>query len=922
MFRFLLIILFPTLVSAQFFGKNKVQYDDFRWRVHTTPHFEIFFYEDELAIFAATVLEQELERITSIFGNVPETRSPVIIYSSHNDFKQTNVILNIIGEGVGGFAEMTKNRIVLPFTGSYEDLRHVLTHELVHILQFTIDDVPLLAHNPIHRIPLWYLEGMAEYFALGEDPKTDMVIRDLVYYGRVIPIEEIWRIEGTYLMYKQGQSILKFIADRYGEEKIAEIYHNMGFLEGFDGALRQTLGMDEETLSEEWIMYISKEAWREADGRVASPEGSRRLTRRDGTYTFNIAPSVSPDGSQFVFMSDRDQYGSIYLASAITGDIRRRVVQSGKTGLFEGIYIMEGNISWTPDGEKIVFVSKRGGRDVINIMDPHTSHLVQQITPPPPTISSPVVSPDGRTIVFRGVRGARADIYITDIATGKTIQLTDDLYDDRTPTISGDYIFFASDRPLEEEEWRYGNYAIYKMRTEGTELQKITRGRSRETMLPLLKSDTLLYYLANYSNITDLYLVNLNSNEERQLTAVMGGIESYTVSDNGRMLFSLYMDRGWDIFAMELPIDTLPRSKERIYDIPFVAVDTEEMEMGIEAEEPGLRFAPDFAGGTVSIIDGNLRANAQIAVSDILGNHRLHLLTDHPGDILRSNFHLSYWYLERRLNLGLAVVREEYPRLIFRDILDGRIRDILFTERSTSAMVALEYPFDKFKRLDGGLTFSSMERVFYKWEQDEWKEIESRKNYITAPSLSFVFDNTLWGAMGPVNGTRLRLTAAQAIPFTRRCLSYSYLGADIRRYLRIYPGYSFAVRMFAGGLRTEDFSPLRIGGTGSIRGYDYLQFAGDNIGGFNLELRFPFIKHLRLGFPLPLEIHGIRGALFLDGGYAIDRLRDLRLEDIKMGVGAGIRMRFPQFVLLFDMARKLDDISGETRYHIMLGTEF
>lgn len=925
--RFLLIVLLPIVLNAASFGKNKVQYSKFDWKIHPTPHFEIFFYEgeEELARFASIVLERELVRLSSVIGKAPSTKIPVIIYANHSDFEQTNIILNIIEEGVGGFTELYKNRVVMPFTGSYEDFRHVLTHELTHIVQSSAlkgDVTSILPRDAVFRVPLWFIEGMAEYMSLREDPETDMILSDLVYYDKLVPIQEIWKIEGSYLMYKEGQSILKFIADKYGEQKIGEIYHKIGFIGGFNEALERVVGIDEITLSGEWTVSLSKRAWNNAANAVEVPEGARRLTRRDKNYTYNIAPSVSPDGSSFAFMSDRDQYGSIYLASAITGKLMKKLIESGKSRSLESIYIMEGSISWSPDGEYIAFVSKRENRNVINIMNPYTKKIVKQLVPPPHVISSPVFSKDGRSIVFRGILGGKADIYTIDIETEKTKQLTDDIYDDRTPSFSDDRIFFASDRPDSTGEWKYGEYAIYSMSPDGMELRNVYDARSRETRYPVTCNDTIIYYLADYSGRTNLYSFNLETNEEKQLTNVMSGIESFSLSNNRRMLFSMYMKKGWDIFSIPLPSAGFTPADHRVYDIPYVAVDS--LDKPVETTEPGLRFSPDFAGGIISASTNQFFAQAYVSVSDILGNHRFYLVTDYPGNLLESNLNFAYWYLENRTNFGLALFKEQYPSLVW--------YDMLLNEKYTGGGVALEYPLDKFRRLESELYLYSIERIFYEWNyvKGEWVPFEDTTNYVVPFSLSYVFDNTLWGYTGPINGMRMQFTAAQTMAFTKSFLSYTYLGADMRKYFRIYPGYYFAARLFGESIRSKDFAKLRIGGTGSIRGYDYLEFTGYNIGGINLEFRYPFINQLSIGFPLPMEIYGIRGALFLDAGYAVDDIGSLRvfedgrLKDINMGLGAGVRVRFPYFVLLLDIAKNTDlvDVSKGVRYHIMLGSEF
>lgn len=925
--KFLYVILIPIAINAAYFGKNKVQYSQFDWKVHPTPHLEIFFYEgeEELVQFASIVLETELERLTSILGKPPSTKVPVIIYANHSDFEQTNVILDLIDEGVGGFTELYRNRIVIPFNGSYEDFRHVLTHEMTHVIQSSSlrsGSTSILPRDALFRIPLWFIEGMSEYISLRENPETDIIIRDLIYYNKLVPIEELWKIEGSYIMYKEGQSILKYIADKYGEKKIGEIYHKISFAGGFDAALRQAVGIDEKTLDRDWQMWLSKWAWSDVENTVDIPGEARRLTRRDGTYTFNIAPAISPDGGNFVFLSDRDQYGSIYLASAITGKLKGRLIQSGKSRIFETLYIMEGSISWSPDGEYIAFVSRIEDRDVIYIMNPYTKKIVNKLTPPPHAISSPSFSKDGESIVFRGIACGRADIYIIDIESGRTKQLTDDIYDDRTPSFSGNRILFASDRPDSSETWKYGEYGIYSINRNGMELTKIIKRKSRETKLPIAYDDTLILYLANYPGRTDIYSYNTARAEEKQLTRVMGSIESFSISDNGRILFSLYTELGWDIFSMEFPHIGFTPSKYNWYDIPFVSVGN--LDEPVERTDVGLRLSPDFAGGLLSVSNNDFYAQAYISVSDILGSHRFYLITDYPGNLLESNLNFVYWYLAKRLNFGFAFFKEQYPNLIW--------YDELMNEKFTGTGIAIEYPLDKFRRIESDIYFYSIQRIFYQWDyiHDEWLAYKDTTNYVCPISLSYVFDNTLWGYTGPVNGTRMQFSIARTIPFTRSFLTYTYFGTDIRKYFRFYPGYYFAARLFAETIDSKDFARLRIGGSGSIRGYNYLEFAGYDIGGINLEFRFPFIKNLSIGFPLPIELYGLRGALFLDAGYATDDIRnvrvfrDERLEDIKMGFGAGIRFRFPYFVLLLDMAKQTDlkDVSRNWYYHITLGSEF
>ena len=161
--------LAPGAAHAQGFGKNKVQYRTFEWSVISSPHFDVYYYKggDSLALRVLDLAEKANVKLTRDMGHILSKKVPIILYVSHNDFAQTNVTTEFLDEGTGGFTELLKNRVVLPFTGSYEELRHVVVHELVHAFMFDMlyaNGVPsFVTPQSVVNVPLWFAEGMAEY---------------------------------------------------------------------------------------------------------------------------------------------------------------------------------------------------------------------------------------------------------------------------------------------------------------------------------------------------------------------------------------------------------------------------------------------------------------------------------------------------------------------------------------------------------------------------------------------------------------------------------------------------------------------------------------------------------------------------------------------------------------------------------------
>lgn len=312
----ILILYSSTTAQEVYFGKNKVQYKNFEWYYIQTEHYDIYYYGsgDNLAQFAAKTLEEATPPLEKILNYEVKKRIPVILYNSPSEFQQTNVISELIEENVGGFTEVFKNRVVVPFNGSYEDFRHVLTHELTHAFIFDMLYGNLIGNiltAEFLQLPLWFAEGFAEYFSRGGwDIEADMILRDATVNGYLNPLEQA----GGYLVYKEGQSVIKYIVDKYGEEKISEILYKGKRSRSFDKSLKSAIGLDERGLSEEWMKGLREEYWPEIALRKEPKDFAKQLTnhQKDGSY-LNEKPAFSPQGDRIAIFSDRSDYTEIYI---------------------------------------------------------------------------------------------------------------------------------------------------------------------------------------------------------------------------------------------------------------------------------------------------------------------------------------------------------------------------------------------------------------------------------------------------------------------------------------------------------------------------------------------------------------------------------------------------------------------------------
>src|SRR5436309_8978910 len=150
---------------AQYYGQNKVQYRRYDWRSITSDHFEVYFYSglDSLAMRVLDLAEKTNGTLSGRMGHTLGRKIPIILYGSHNDFSQTNVTPELIDAGTGGFTEVLRNRVVLPFTGSYEGFRHVVVHELTHAFMFDMvygrSAASLIPSQRFVPVPRWFAQG-------------------------------------------------------------------------------------------------------------------------------------------------------------------------------------------------------------------------------------------------------------------------------------------------------------------------------------------------------------------------------------------------------------------------------------------------------------------------------------------------------------------------------------------------------------------------------------------------------------------------------------------------------------------------------------------------------------------------------------------------------------------------------------------
>jgi Tol biopolymer transport system component len=568
--------------TAGAFGKNKVQYRTFKWQYIQTAHFKIYFYPggEQIADFTAEVAEAYYQRVSKQFFYELKRRVPLIIYDSHNEFKQTNVLMDLIDEEVGGFTELFKNRVVLPFMGSYEAMRHVVEHELTHAVMFemiygsNLLEMLYNLQNPM-PLPLWFMEGMAEFQSLDWDVESDAIMRDAIVNERVRSIEEV----GGYLIYKGGQSFMRYLAQRYGRDRLGDVMKNVRMSKNLDKAFKAVLGEGLEELDKAWLKDLKKTYWPEVDTRSDPADVARQFTDhvKDGSY-LNVAPAFLAKGDKIVFLSDRRDYNDLYIMSAIDGTILDRVVKGERTRDFESMSWLRSKIACAPDNRRIAFVAVSRGRDVIYLYDIQANRKTREFLLDFDAIAAPAWGP-GEQIAFTGVRHGQADLYLLDAATGAITRLTDDIHDDIQPAWSpdGEQLAFASDRdPAGRPAMRtergpypadYGRYNIFLFNLSTRAVTAVTSDDGHNISPSWAPDNSRLVYSSSRAGVPNLYIADLAAHTDAPLTNTLTACYAPQWSPDGRkIVFTQYQNGGWDVFLIrdvnkKTPIAAVPLSK-------------------------------------------------------------------------------------------------------------------------------------------------------------------------------------------------------------------------------------------------------------------------------------------------------------------------------------------------------------------------
>ncbi len=898
--------------AAQFFafGQNKIQYRKLDWRVMRGRHIDLYYYpaEAELAPAALAYAEASYDTLSVQFGHEVASRIPLIVYASHTDFEQTNILPYTPPEGLLGATDFLKRRVSLPFQGNFAEFRHTIRHEMVHVFQLDLDAQSYHQAPRASRInfPLWWTEGLAELWSAGQDARDEMVMRDLTLSGRLPTFRQL-----TYttsgIVYPIGGQIHRWLADTYGDWRVAVMYKELNRYETFEDAVKAVYGRPLDQLSEEFQLAMRRSYYPSVDSLAPLSVLGIQVAKLAVKPAY-VPDSVSSDSlGSFVYHSPSRGYLAIYRKS-LEGRKAHPILTGGRSAQLESFHPFDSRMDASRPGY-LLFTARYNDRDAVVVWDLKRDRMAARYQfLELVSLLSPHWLSNGDGIIVSGLsESGVSDLYRITVPEGRLLPLTSDRFQDLDPSPSPDgrRVVFASDRTA---DGIHGAANLFLLDLGTSTITQLTSGPWRDES-PVWSDDGRIVFSSDRDGVLNVFSVDTLGNGRRETSAWTGAFDAVPLPGNAGLLVGGFHDLSWNIYRY--PVDSAARANS--FSLAAAApagawawsVPADSSSDHAAIREPyRRRMTLDFAAGDAVLVPGYGGAQGIFFVmSDLLGDNSLYgSISSFQGRRLGSivsNLSGTAIYLNRsrRVNWGLGAFRTKGRNF------EGE-NEVSFEETAYGVIGVLRYPLTRFTRVEGTTVIERSDRTDFTLAVDEPRRV----GWIASHYLSYVRDNSLWIPSGPIDGGRLSLTAGVSSDFTNSRFDSYLVSGDWRKYFRLGGKSAWALRAFgyfSGGDRPRR---INIGGTVALRGYPQFGYiVGSRAFMFNQELRFPLLTHLTLGTPFgDLDLPEIQTGLFTDVGRASFSTSTTRA--LLGSYGFSFRMALgPLTVLRLDLGRRFSD---------------
>jgi hypothetical protein len=871
---FLLLLLWLAPAHAQDFvyperpGQSNVRWYPEDWRILDVPVaigdeqaiVRLYYYEQERAVteLARASIEESVERLAEAFDYVPHRPIPYVLYSSYQEFLRTNLFP--VQEGVLGVTSPKNLKLTLPYFGDRRLFEEVSTHELGH--EFTIQKLAHVGHvekatrSAIEAIPLWFIEGIAEYYAQGGmdtpgalNPEAAMVVRDLVVNQS--PRRGHWLGEfydegprSVLWIYQVGQARCAFLESTYGADTVQRILDRSYRLvpSGVSGAppplrsfpdlVELVTGDDRATITAkfaEWIKRRSYEAWLESE-----EDRSDLLPLKQERGAIQ-ALAAAPDGSFVAYRSMEANTGQsrLWLADPRASARPTLVAKDGVPGS-ETLHPVDGR-NFAIGDTRLAYVTESRGRDVIRIET--WDRTVHERKDPPEEkrdlrfrvhfhlardraidlrdhglrgAYSPAFAPRDERLAFVGLdeKGQR-DLYAIDLRSSDAPieRLTNDEYAEREVSWGPNGIVFTSDRTAD------GTYHLFAVDPDERRVTQLTH-EPRDHAGVLVLRDGRTFFTAYDGESSNLFELGADGSVVRR-TDVATGVTSPAPGPDGRLWTLLRFEGGEHVAQVAVDGDYGTVAAPSV-----VPAAPQPLPHGsVEDSIPYVSLAPrnwsiESAFGLIGIAGNEVYGSLYLPASDLLRNHSLVLAVTAYGHIALTEANLLYADQSGRTTLGFGAFQT--PRYRYDQSLADQGLVITSYERFFGGLMGVRHPLDRFVYAQGDLRVGGTDYFLYGDSRDLveaaglldlWGERNVENRFQTEFSGRLGYDTIRYDPFtGPIAGRSLLLQGTLGTQQPFHDVVYGSARVDASQYLPLIGSANFFLRGSVGASLPGDYA--------------------------------------------------------------------------------------------------------------------
>lgn len=532
----------PAQNALEEFGKNRVQQKVFNWKYYSSTNFDVYYYEGgrDLALEATRFLESQFDRVTDLVGYHPYSKTKVLIYNSAAELEQSNIGLNNNEFALGGETEFYKQLVEVAFPGTLDQFKQELLEKLsamlINEMMFGGSLKDMFQSSILMNLPEWFILGAARYVADGWNMEMDDYVRQLIQEDK-IQFNKLYGEEAALA----GQSMWNFIAEKYGRSNISNILNYTRIIRNEEKSIAITLGMSFDNVIRQWRNF-----YLELNNSIAqnyeTPEDSLKIKKKSKYRLTSL--KLSPEGKKVAYvLNERGRY-SIMIRDLITGK-EYEAMDGGYKRYDQEVNYRMPLISWA-DENTLGALSQKNEQVIFWLFDVYTKSKIPRVLRGVEQAQSFDFNSNGRLAIISGYSRGQNDLFLISTRRDRIRRIFSDPFDDIDPYFmpNSNVIIFSSNRisdtlatenPTLAETPDNFNLFAYHLDTTKKVLSRITNTASKDVQ-PLSSPEGDVFFLSTQKGITNLYVIDLETNVYRQVTNYDVSIVDYDINFDNRTL--------------------------------------------------------------------------------------------------------------------------------------------------------------------------------------------------------------------------------------------------------------------------------------------------------------------------------------------------------------------------------------------------